>query len=384
MSPKKFKIGIVYFDDIHIIPHFIGPVKAFYNDPYFEVEIITYQGKHDFLFELLEQLNLPATLVKQLPTFWYRRISEKLNKRKIPSSLYLFKKHKNKLLNDYDILIFNDINHEYLHRYRQHNQPKFVLLMHGAGDREYLIGQKYKNSVGKFDLITTSGQKVTEFFTKMKLDNTKLEICGYQKFDIINPDKKPVFFNNSNPVILYNPHFEAPLSSWYRYGFDILDFFYKHQSYNLIFAPHINLFNKKGYLTQNIIPQKYFEAGNILIDFGSKHAVNMDYTLSADIYLGDVSSQIYEFLYRLRPAIFINTHKNNWLDDPHYTHWQTGEVINNLDNLKNLLDTALHWHKNYINRQKKLMQYTFKNVKHGEASENIKNAVKNLLSNPKL
>ena len=372
---------IVYFDDIHIIPHFIGPVKAFYNDPDLEVDIITYQGKHDFLFELMQQLGLPAGLVKQLPTYWYRRITETIKKRKIPSPLYLFKKHKKKLLSEYDVLIFNDINHEYLHRYRQGNHPKFVLLMHGAGDRDYLIGQKYTQSVGKFDLITTSGQKVTEFFYKMKLKHTKIEICGYQKFDIINPDKKPVFFDNSNPVILYNPHFEAPLSSWYRYGLDILEFFYKHQSYNLIFAPHINLFNKKGYLTPDIIPQKYFEAGNILIDLGSKHAVNMDYTLSADTYLGDVSSQIYEFLYRLRPAIFINTHKNNWQDDPHYTHWQTGEVIDNLDQLKNLLNTAPQWHKNYINKQKKLMQYTFKTLEPGEASVNIKNAVKNLCTN---
>ena len=381
MKQNKYKIGIIHFDTIHIIPHFVGPVKAFYNDPDFEVEILTHQGPNDFLYESLAQQALPANLVKTLPTYWHRRIIEKIKKRKIPSPLYLFKKHKNKLLNDYDALIFNDINHEYLYQYRHKNSPKFVLLMHGAGDRDYLIGSAYKESVGKFDLVTTSGQKVTEFFKKMQLKNTKLEICGYQKFDLINPDDRPGFFNNSKPVVLYNPHFEAPISSWYRYGLDILDFFYRHKTFNLIFAPHINLFNKKGYLKPDSIPQKFYDAENILIDLGSKHSVNMDYTLSADVYLGDVSSQIYEFLYRLRPAIFINTHKENWQDDPHYSHWQTGEVIDNLSNLEPLLTTAYQWHKNYIDKQMELMQYTFKNTKKGEASENIKNAVKKLLTN---
>ena len=382
MSKNKYKIGIVYFDDIHIVPHFIGPVKAFYNNPDFDVEIITYQDHHNFLFELLAQHNLPAGLVKQLPTYWYRRISEKLKKRKIPSPLYLFKKHKQKLLNEYDTLIFNDINHEYLYQFRQNNEPKFVLLMHGAGDGEYLIGKQYRDTVSKFDLITTSGEKVTKYFKQMELPDTEIAVCGYQKFDLINPGNVQRFFNNDNPVVLYNPHFKRELSSWYQHGDNVLEFFYQNKDFNLIFAPHINLFNKRGFLKSEIISQKYFEADNIRIDFGSKHSVNMDYTLSADIYLGDVSSQIYEYLYKLRPAIFINSHKKNWQADPHYAHWQTGEVINDLNRLKDLLNTAPDWHKNYVDKQKELMQYTFESVKKDEASENIKKAVKSLLSKP--
>jgi len=381
MTQNKYKIGIVYFDTIHIVPHFVGPVKAFFNDPDFEPEIITYQGQHEFLFELLSQHNIPAGLVKQLPTYWHRRIIEKIKNRKIPSPLYLFKKHKNKLLKNYDALIFNDINHEYLYQHRQKSHPKFVLLMHGAGDGEYLIGKQYRDSVSKFDLITTSGQKITDFFKQMELPNTEIAMCGYQKFDLINTEKTKQFFNNNKPVILYNPHFKRELSSWYQHGENILEFFYLNKNFNLIFAPHINLFYKRGFLKPEVIPQKYYNTENILIDLGSKHSVNMDYTLSADVYLGDVSSQIYEFLYRLRPAIFINTHKENWQNDPHYIHWQTGKVINDLSNMESLLTTAYQWHKNYINKQKELMQYTFKTTKKGEASQNIKSAVKKLLTN---
>jgi len=373
------KIGIIHFDDIHIIPHFIGPVKEMYLDPDIEVDILTFEGKHEFLKECLNKYHIPSKIIKELPTYSYRKIIEKIKSRKIPSSLYLIKKHKNLLLSQYDVLIFNDINHEYLYNHKKGNHTKFVLLMHGAGDGEYLIGKNYRKSVAKFDLITTSGPKITEFFKQMQLPKTKIKTCGYQKFDLIKNKKTPTFFNNSNPVILYNPHFKQELSSWYKYGLDILDFFSKNPQYNLIFAPHINLFNKRGFLTPDIIPQKYFQVSNIRIDFGSKHSVNMDYTLSADIYLGDVSSQIYEFLYKPRPAIFINSHNINWQNDIHYKHWHLGQVITEVTELKQLIETANLWHLKFINKQKDMMSFTFGNFHENNASKQILSTIKKLL-----
>ena len=372
------KIGIIHFDDIHIIPHFIAPVKEMYADPEIEVDILTFEGEHKFLKECLNNHNLPTEIIKELPTYFYRKIIEKLKSRRIPSPLYLFKKHADYLLNRYDALIFNDINHEYLYRHKKGEYPKFVLLMHGAGDGEYLIGETYKQTVGKFDLITTSGQKVTEFFKRMQLPETQVKICGYQKFDLIKDKEKPVFFDNDKPVILYNPHFKPELSSWYKYGLEILEFFAQNPQFNLIFAPHINLFNKRGFLKPDVIPKKYFNAPNIRIDLGSKHAVNMDYTLSADIYLGDVSSQIYEFLYKPRPAVFIDAHHIDWQENPHYKHWHLGEVIPHLLPLSNLLETAQDWQQKYREKQREMMEYTFNNLYKSTASLCITQALKEL------
>ena len=52
----------------------------------------------------------------------------------------------------------------------------------------------------------------------------------------------------------------------------------------------------------------------------------MSYTNAADIYLGDVSSQIYEFIQRRRPAIFLNSHAGDWQNDPSYEFWKFGPV----------------------------------------------------------
>ena len=105
----------------------------------------------------------------------------------------------------------------------------------------------------------------------------------------------------------------------------------------------------------------------------------MDYTMAADLYLGDVSSQIYEFLFKFRPAIFINTHKENWQNDSHYKNWHSGKVIKTPESLKQLIDTRLQWHKDYLPKQKELYNYTFLKTEQGEASQNIINAVKTMV-----
>ncbi len=48
----------------------------------------------------------------------------------------------------------------------------------------------------------------------------------------------------------------------------------------------------------------------------------MSYTTAADIYLGDVSSQVYEFLYEPRPCLFLNSHEFAWKSDPNFAHWK--------------------------------------------------------------
>jgi hypothetical protein len=354
------KIGFIFFDGLHIIHHFIGPAVALHKESGIEVAIITDEREHLYLFSLLKMLKAPKSMVKKIPTYRYRKIIEKIKKRKQPSSKYLFEKNKDFLLG-YDILVFNDANHEYLYNQRKGDKPKFVMLMHGAGDGAYLIGEAHKDLVSKFDLITTSGNKVTEFFKAMGgFTRTKFEVCGYQKFDIVKIENEGVqYFDNAKPTVLYNPHFKEELSSWYRFGKEVLEYFYQQNEFNLIFAPHINLFNKKGFLDASIIAKKYFNKENIIIDLGSEKSVNMSYTLQADLYIGDVSSQVYEFLQTPKPCIFINAHAINWRHDKHYQNWHLGKVVLNIDTLEELINTRLIWQKDFKQKQLKAMAYTF-------------------------
>jgi len=73
----------------------------------------------------------------------------------------------------------------------------------------------------------------------------------------------------------------------------------------------------------------------------------MDYTLNADIYLGDVSSQIYEFLIKPRLCVFLNSHHALWREDPNYQHWRCGPVLDKVSDLSSILENIEDTQKNY-------------------------------------
>ncbi|MGH1560342.1 hypothetical protein ACRAWD_27245 [Caulobacter segnis] len=55
--------------------------------------------------------------------------------------------------------------------------------------------------------------------------------------------------DDGRPVVLYNPHVSPHLSSWYRNGRQVLDWFVEHDDHHLIFAPHVMLFERPFVLT---------------------------------------------------------------------------------------------------------------------------------------
>jgi hypothetical protein len=95
-------------------------------------------------------------------------------------------------------------------------------------------------------------------------------ITGWPKFEAVralNPVRRR-FFDNDNPVVVYNPHFDQRVGSWARMGHSVLDFFAANPAYNLIFAPHLVLF-KRRWRHRAALPDRYRRAPNILIDTDS-------------------------------------------------------------------------------------------------------------------
>ncbi len=243
---------------------------------------------------------------------------------------------------------------------------KMILVDHGAGDRAIGFG----TSTARFDHILASGAKIRDrLIADAGVTPDKIKIVGYPKFDAAKADREKLPFQcNGNPTIIYNPHLSPHLSSWFKHGRKILDWFITNPQYNLIFAPHVMLFQRRVVFTVDKfrvafpgkLDKKYLEAPNIHIDLGSVASTDMTYTNAADIYLGDVSSQIYEFLRCSRPAIFIDSQGTDFKDDPNYAHWRAGEVIRTVDQLGLALDRADALHRAmYIAAQKTLFDYTF-------------------------
>jgi hypothetical protein len=66
----------------------------------------------------------------------------------------------------------------------------------------------------------------------------------------------------------------------------------------------------------------------------------MTYTEQASVYVGDVSSQVYEFLRRPRPCIFLNLDRIAWQGNENYAHWMLGQVVDRIEDLAPALARA--------------------------------------------
>ena len=278
------------------------------------------------------------------------RIFRLFKKRLHPRVKDIIHNNKKQLLAN-DALVMTD---KHMLKFQMKNRPKYICADHGAGDRAYGFSSNYK----EFDYILISGEtKWKRMASAGLISSSKGEIVGYPKFDCaINTMQKTTFFNNEKPVVLYNPHFNQNESSWTKWGEYILNYFYHSQDYNLIFAPHILLFSK----TKQGIIKKYYDAENMHIDLGSHNLTDMTYSRIADIYLGDVSSQVYEFIgYKNRPCVFLNPNQEKWIKNENFRMWNMGDVVSDINDFESAITNAENRFVNYTNIQSIYSKDTF-------------------------
>ncbi|MCE2573987.1 CDP-glycerol glycerophosphotransferase family protein [Komagataeibacter sp. FNDCR2] len=236
-------------------------------------------------------------------------------------------------------------------------RPRLIWTRHGAGDRA--IG--FARDVRQFDYVLLAGPKVEDRLLKIGSLRTGHYATGiYAKFDMVRrlrPDRARLFTNN-RPTIIYNPHFCPTLSSWPRFGMRVLEYFASQTKYNLIFAPHYRLFDTNRRKIMELLAP-FTSTPHMIIDPGSDRSVDMTYTLAADLYMGDVSSQIGEFLIRPRPCLFLDAHQTRWRGNADYENWTLGPVEENVDALEAKLDSSFRSHANFLDRQKEYIRNTF-------------------------
>jgi CDP-glycerol glycerophosphotransferase (TagB/SpsB family) len=242
---------------------------------------------------------------------------------------------------------------------------RIVHTRHGAGDRAIGFGRES----AAFDLVLVSGPKIARrLVAEAGVAADRIAVVGYPKFDLYSGTSAPSpFADSSKPVVLYAPHPSPRLSSWHRMGEAVLEAFHRSDRYNLIFAPHVMLFARPWTITVDPPAvrrirkpdRQYREADNIHIDLGSPPSTDMSYTNLADVYIGDVSSQIYEFLHRPRPCLHLNAHGVVWKDDRNYAHWRSGPVIGRGEDILAGVDRAIATHGEYLTAQRELFDDTF-------------------------
>lgn len=261
-----------------------------------------------------------------------------------------------RLLADYDAIVVPERTSLLLKRIGL-GTTRFIHTCHGAGDRA--VG--YDRRIAQFDFVLLAGEKQR----RRMLDDGLIReghyaITGYGKFDLIPAPRRQSLFPQQRPIILYNPHFSPNLSSWPDMGDAVIRQFAQDDRFNLIVAPHIRLFDRKR--ERAAMERRLADVAalpHVHIDLGSRASVDMRYVQMASLYIGDVSSQIYEYIARPRPCLFLNAHRTLWHDDPSYAHWRYGPVLDSAGDIVEAALAAIADHDAYLKAQQRGLADTF-------------------------
>lgn len=351
INPKKYRVGFLTLNPPSHLYH-LAPI-AFELSRTHNVSVIIYYSTVINLV-LLKKISgyYPGNKCQfvHLKTSLIHRLFRLFKKRPHPRVKNIIA-HNRALLLNHHALVMTD---KHMLDYKTANGPKCICAFHGAGDRKTAFTDRYSD----FDLLLVAGPAKWERMLNAGIvDESKGKIVGYPKFDPpLSASAPEKLFSNHKPVVVYSPHFNANETSWYDWGLDVLEYFYCNQDFNVIFAPHLMLFAKHHHK----LPEKYLNADNMHIDVDSIRLSDMSYTKAADIYLGDVSSQVYEFIgYKTRPCLFLNPHHVSWQEKDDFRMWRTGDVVDQIDNLDLALREAVVGFSTYQAVQEKIVQDTF-------------------------
>ena len=250
-------------------------------------------------------------------------------------------------------------------------RPGLIYTPHGFGDRAYA----FVGRIATFDFVLLAGRKTEARMLQMGLirsgdyaltGSIKLETAGKLALSEAPP------FADDKPIVLYNPHFQPDLNSWSRFLEPMLSGFQAQDRLNLIVAPHVKMFRKRSMRARRRLEAR--STPSILIDTGSDRSVDSSYVSAASIYVGDVSSQVYDFIAAPRPCVFLNGHGVDWRNDPNYTHWQLGDVVDDPADVMAAIAAAPERHAIYRQRQEELAAETL-GQRDGSASGRAAEAV---------
>ncbi|MHB9879441.1 glycosyl transferase [Pacificimonas sp. ICDLI1SI03] len=242
--------------------------------------------------------------------------------------------------------------------------PQMVHIPHGAGDRA--VG--FESRLSRFDHVITAGSKDRSRIISSGLQPAeRVTAAGAVKLGHVlgNTPTPTLGLDTSRRTILYNPHFSKKLGSWPN-AERVWNAVATRPDWNLIIAPHIRLADRlspeeRSRWERRAVP------GRIIVDFGSERSIDMSYTRAADLYLGDVSSQVYEFIAEPRPCVFLNDGAAIWQDNHDYLHWTMGEVITRDDDLRQAVDAAFLNHGAFASRQEAAVKAALGDIENAAA-----------------
>lgn len=321
---------------------------------------------HNIILEIAEKYfsNHQCEIILLKPSLSYT-ITRYLKNREFPGFNAIFKNNI-ELLKTLDILVSPSDDILGLKRKFNLESKIYVTALHGAGD----LGYNFSESLASFDYIFLAGKRLKELLdeekSKAQLSTVQPYIIGYPKAELCTKFKTTPFKSDIT-TIFYAPHFNSYYNSWPNLGQKLVTWISQNESYKLILAPHI-LMNKK----QKKEIAKFCKAIpniHVDIDSNSKSLIDMTYINQSDIFIGDKTSQVYEFMLQPRPCIFFNTTGTDWKTskDANFEAWHLGQVVDDQHQIDKAIKNAEVIQEKFVDLQRTAISERISQFEEGSA-----------------
>jgi hypothetical protein len=347
---SRVRVAVLFIGGMHQALH-IAPVTAAL-DMRDGVEVSAYVTTADdaaALAGLLQRLGSPPlkTVVMTLPE-WFLKLPGVRRVEKVARLLFW-----GRTIRRYDAILAAERSSTLLKRLPGRTPP-MIHIPHGAGDRAKGFDPRH----ALYDHVIAAGPKVQRrLIAQGAVKPDACTVAGAIKVVAcrhLHRSNPPDLFGNDRPIVLYNPHFDHSLSSWGRFADPLISAIVEDGRFNLIVAPHVRMFEMASESQLNKWRARAVP-GRVVVDLDSPLLNDMTYTNVANIYLGDVSSQVYEFSTQPRPCIFINAHGVTWQNNQDYANWQFGEVCDEISGVMDAIARASQTHHKYVEMQKAMV-----------------------------
>jgi hypothetical protein len=223
---------------------------------------------------------------------------------------------------------------------------RFIKTSHGVGS---MSARDDKRRRAAYRMLVPSEREKATYLARDHPDE-QLVVTGYVKAGFRGLARPPRLFADDKPAIVYAPHWQRKRSSWWAWGRQVVEMLASQDRFNVILAPHQRLVEKAPEVREVLAAVAHLP--HVHADLDSFAMVDGSYMGSADIYLGDTSSQVVEFLIRPRPCIFLNPEAIDWRATDDHDFWTCGEVVDRLEALAGALDRAQAEHPRYEAEQR--------------------------------
>lgn len=334
-------VGFLFLGELHLIPHLLPIAAALArraDAPVITLHVAT-SVHEDILNEAVAKMGIAVT-IRRVRGFRQAAAGSRETP-PLPSKPLVLALSARRFLK-HDVVVVAERTSLWLPRIARRlgigRRTRFVYNEHGAAPHANFADPRNREAAA----ILMPSEGMAARVRASGHGDAPIHVVGYIKpdyvRDLVTAAAMPQF-PESRPVVVYVPHWKRDKSSWWGMGEAVMAWFAAQDRYNLIVAPHVRLPKFDPEFDRRVAP--YRDRPNIVVDATSYRLIDQSYTGHADLYLGDGSSQVVEFAaVKPRPVVFLNPDRHPWADDPRFSHWSMGDVIDDIAALPAALDAA--------------------------------------------